>query len=133
MTFSPHDALLHGPGVRTHLEHLQIVIGFEHQQIGAAQVEFYGIRHIAEVGDDADLDALRTETEADRIDGVVRDGEAVDVDISDRKRSPGLETVQLGSVLAPGNGGAGQGRGGYREAYVLCEPYHSTRAVRLVV
>jgi hypothetical protein len=46
--------------------------------------------------------------EAHRIDGVVRNGEAVDLDIADAKRGPGLETIQARRVFAPGNGGRGE-------------------------
>ena len=108
MPFASHHALLDGPRIRPHLQHFEIVIRFEQQQVSAAQVELDGIGHVAQVGDQADFDALRAKAEADRIDGVVRNGEAVDFDIADAKRRPGLETIQARRVFAPRDGGRGE-------------------------
>ena len=52
----------------------------------AAQVELDRFGNVAQIGDHADLDALGAKAEAHGIDGVVRDGEAVDLDIADRQR-----------------------------------------------
>ncbi len=108
MSFAPHDALLDGPWVRPHLQHFEIVIGFEHQQVSAAQVELDGIGHIAQVGYQTHFNALRAKAEAYRIDGVVRNGEAIDFDIAYTKCRPGLETIQARRVFAPGDGGRGE-------------------------
>src|ERR1041385_1345930 len=76
MTVTAHDTLLYGPGVWADLQHFQIVVGFEHQNVRAAQMKFDGVRNIAEIGNDCDLDALRAETKSDRIDRVVRNRKA---------------------------------------------------------
>ncbi len=56
-------------------------------------MHFDRIRHVAEIGRDADLDAFGVEAEADRIDGVVRDGEALDRDIADHPARAGLKML----------------------------------------
>ena len=99
-----HDALFHRPRIRPYLQHFEIVIGLQYQQIRATQMELNRIRQIAEIGDQPDLDALRAKAKSHRIDGVMRDGKAVDLDVADGERGPGLKTIQLGCVLAPGNG-----------------------------
>ena len=55
-------------GIRPDLQHVEIVIRFEQQQIGAAQMEADRIGHVAQIGRDAELDALRAQAEPDRID-----------------------------------------------------------------
>ena len=47
MALAAHHALLHRPWIRPDFEHFEIVIGFEHQQIRAAQMELDRIRQIA--------------------------------------------------------------------------------------
>ena len=53
---------------------------------------------------------MRAKTEAYWIYGVVRNGEAIDFDIADAERGPGLETIQARSILAPGYGRRGEPR-----------------------
>ena len=105
MTLAAHHTLLHRPGIWPDFQHLDIVIRFQHQQIGAAQVELDRIGQIPEIGEDADLDALRAKAEAHRIDGIVRHCEAVDIDVADLKSGSSLEAVELRRVLAPGDRG----------------------------
>jgi len=89
-----HHALLHGPRIRANFEHLGVVVRFDQQQIRAAQVHFDGIGQVAQVRCDSDLDALRANAETDRIDGVVRHGEAIDVDIANREPGTGLKAIE---------------------------------------
>src|SRR5713226_2402576 len=85
MACAAEDPLLDDPGIRADLEHVEIVIGFEHQAVGATKMDLDELGHVAEVGDDGHLCAVRTESEADGVGGVVRNGESVDVDIPDRE------------------------------------------------
>ena len=39
-----HNALLYRPGIRPHLQHFDVVIGFQQQELGPAQVELHRIR-----------------------------------------------------------------------------------------
>ena len=68
MAVAAHHALLDAPGIGADLQHVEIVIRFEQQDLHAAQMEFDGIGHVAEIGRDADLNAFGVEAEADRID-----------------------------------------------------------------
>ena len=107
MADAAHHALLHGPGIRAHLQHVEIVIGFEQQHVRAAQVELDGFGNVAQIGGDADAHALRLEAEAHRIDGVVRNAEALHFDIADLEAGAGLERLQpRGRRLAPIDGRA---------------------------
>ena len=83
MAGAAENALLDDPGIRADLEHVQIVIGFEDQAIGAAQMHFDQFGHVAEVGDDGHLCAIRTEGEADGVGGVMGNREGVDVNVAD--------------------------------------------------
>jgi hypothetical protein len=101
-----HYALFHGPGIRADLQHIEIVIGLEHQYLRAAQMELDGIGKIAEVGDETDFDALRAEAEAYGVDGVVRNGEGVDFDIAYREACAGLKRLDCRERAIPLDGGA---------------------------
>ena len=68
-------------------QHFEIVIGFEQQHVRAAQMEADRIRQIAQIGGDRNLDAFGAERESHRIGGIVRNGEAGDVDIADGESS----------------------------------------------
>jgi len=79
------DALLDVPGIRPDLEHFEVVIGFENEAIGIAQMMFDESRQIAEVGDNGDFEAARAKREGHGIGGVVRNGKRRDLDVADEK------------------------------------------------
>jgi len=97
-------ALLDDPGIRTDLEHVEIVIRFEDEAIGLAKMDFDELGHVAEVGADGDLGAVGAESEAEGIGGVVRDGEGVDVNIADGETLAGLDGLDSAKALAEGFG-----------------------------
>src|ERR1035438_6974320 len=66
-------------------------------------MELDGIRQVAKIRNDTDLDSVRAKAESHRIDGIVRDSKAVDLNIANRESSPGLKAIELGRVLAPWN------------------------------
>ena len=87
------------------------MIGFEQKHVGAPQMELDGFGHVAQVGGDADAHALGFEAEAHRVDGVVRDAEALHFDIADPEAGAGLEGLQARRRNgAPVDGGGGQAR-----------------------
>lgn len=84
-------ALLDNPRIRTHLQHFQIVIRFQYQTIGIAQMNFYQFRQVAEIGDDGHLRAVRAEGEAHRIGSIVGNRERVDINIANREMLSGVD------------------------------------------
>ncbi|HEY1471137.1 MAG TPA: hypothetical protein VGF61_19000 [Candidatus Acidoferrum sp.] len=94
------DALLDDPRIGANLEHVEIVVGFEDETIGFAEVDFDKLRHVAEVGTDGNLGAVGAESETDGIDSIVRDGEGVDVDVADTKTLAGLYGFNAAEALA---------------------------------
>jgi len=82
MAGAAEDALLNQPRVRADFQHFQVVIRFKHQAVGAAKMNLDKFGHIAEIGDDGQLCAVRTKRKPNRIGGIVRNGESVDVDIA---------------------------------------------------
>ncbi len=101
MAVAAHHALLDGPRVGAHAQDFEVMIGFEQQEIRTLQVELDGIRNVAEIGDHAELDALGAEAEADGVDGIVRDSEAVDFDVADREARAGLKTLEARCGVFP--------------------------------
>jgi hypothetical protein len=91
MSVAPHHALLHAPRIGAHFQHLKIVIRFEQQDLDTAEVNPDGIGHIPEVRSVADFDALGVKAETDRIYSVMRDGEALNRNISYDPSGAGLE------------------------------------------
>ncbi len=119
------DALLDDPWIRANLEHVEIVIGFEDEAIGLAEMDSDVIRKVAEIGADCDFSAVGAESEADGIGGVVRDGERVDVDVADGEALASLDGFDAAEALAKGvrqdalegvHGGLGDVEGRFPEA-----------------
>ena len=94
------DALLDDPGIRANLEHVEIVVGFEDEAIGLAEVDADVVREVAEIGADGDFGTVGAEGEAYRIGRIVRDGEGVDVDVADREALTGLDGFHATEALA---------------------------------
>jgi hypothetical protein len=95
-------ALLDDPRIGSNLEHIEVVVGFEDQTISFAEVDFDKLRHVAEVGADGNLGAVGAKGETDGIDGIVRDGEGVDVDVADTEALAGLNGFDAAEALAEG-------------------------------
>ncbi len=83
MAGATHHPLLDVPGIRSHLEHVQIVIRFENQNIGFAQIVFHELGHVAQVGNDGHFGAARAKCVAYWIGSIVRNSERIDFDIAD--------------------------------------------------
>jgi hypothetical protein len=94
------DTLLDDPGVRADFEHVEIVIGFEDEAIGLAEMDSDVVRQVAEIGADGDFGAVGAEGESDWVGGVVRDGESVNVDVADGETLAGLDGFDAAETLA---------------------------------
>ena len=105
MPGAAEDALLDDPRIRSDLEHVQIVIGFQQQTIGVAQMNFHQLRHVAKIGDQRHLRAIGAKREADRVGSVVRNLKGVDIDIANRRSAGRLEWFQLRANASPSRSG----------------------------
>ena len=103
-----HHALLDGPGIGADFQHVDIVVRFEQKQVHRTQVEPYGIGDVAEVGDQAGLEAVAAEAEGHGVGGVVGDGEGVDFEVADDDAGAGLKGLDSGVAAVPVDGGGGQ-------------------------
>src|SRR6266851_1761908 len=83
MAGAAKDALLDHPGVRSHFQHVEVVIGFKDQAVRAAKMYFCKRRHVAEIRDDGELRAVGAKGERDGVGSVVGDGESVHVNVAD--------------------------------------------------
>lgn len=83
MAGAAHHALFDVPWVRTHFEHLEIMIRFENQEIGLAEMLFDEFGQIAEVGSDGDFRAIGAKGIADRVGGIVWNPEGINPEIAD--------------------------------------------------
>ncbi len=104
VTGTGKDALLDYPRIGPDLEHVEIVIGFEDEAIGLAEMDSDVIGQVAEIGADGDLGAVGAEGESDGVGCVVRDGERVDVDVADGEALPSLDRLNAAEALAEGFG-----------------------------
>jgi hypothetical protein len=102
MTSAGKNALLNDPRIRADLEHVEVVIGFENKTISFAEVDFDELGHVAEVSADGHLGAVGAKGETDGIDGIVRDGESVDVDVANTKALARLNGFNATEALAEG-------------------------------
>ena len=99
MAGAGEHTLFDDPGVGTDFQHVEIVIGFENQTIGAAEMDFDEFRHVAEIGDDRHFRAVRLESETDGIGSVMRDGKSMDVDVANRKMLAGMNRFDATEAL----------------------------------
>ena len=103
MPGAAHHALLDVPGVRPNLEHFEIVIRFEKQEIGFAEMVLHQLGQVAEIGDDGDFVPVGAESEADGIDRIVGNGEGIDFDVADLKALAGADVFKaLDGGFLPG-------------------------------
>jgi len=104
MAGAGEDALFDDPGIWADLEHVEIVVGFENEAIGLAEMDSDVVWKVAEIGADGDFGAVGAEGEADGVGSVVRDGECVDVYIADGEALAGLDRFDAAEALAKGVG-----------------------------
>ena len=131
VSHATHHTLLHGPWIRAYLQHIQIVVGLEHQQVGSPQVILDGLRDVAKIGGKAQPHALCLETKADRVNGVVGDAEALDRNIANRETGACLEGLQARTRFPPVDGRHGEARHVNGGAHVAIPSQH--RQTRHVV
>lgn len=111
VAFAAEDALFDGPRDGADLEHGGVVVGFEEDGLAAAEVPFDGVGHVAEVGDDGEAGGAGGDGIADGVDGVVGDGEGLDVEGAELEAGACLEAAEVGVEFAPfdlGGGGVGE-------------------------
>ena len=78
------DALFHTPGAMPILlQELDVVVSFQHEHVGTTDSLNNELCRVAQVSEKANIHAGRADEEADRILGIVRDGERFDRDIAD--------------------------------------------------
>jgi hypothetical protein len=96
--------LLDGPGVRANLQHVEIMIGFENQAVGTAEMHFDMIRHVPKIGTDGHFSAIGPKCESHRVNSIVGNAKSMDINIADRKALPRLNGFHALQVLAEGIG-----------------------------
>lgn len=103
VTVAGEDALFDRPGASgVLLQHLQIVVGFEHQGARAAYPFHDQLRGVAEVSQESDAALLVVKNESDWVVSVVRHSEGVHRQVAKRHRfarlekSPALVRRQVG-------------------------------------
>jgi hypothetical protein len=119
------DALLDDPRIGADLEHVEIVIGFEDEAIGLAEMDPHMIRQVAEIGTDGDFGAVGAEGESDRVSSVMRNRERVNIDIANGEALASLDGLDTAEALPEGvgqdalegfHGGLGDVEGWFPEA-----------------
>jgi len=95
MTGPAHHALLDVPGIRTDLQHFEIVILLQNQEIGFAQMVFHEFGQIAKIGNDGNLDSIGFETVPHRVRGIMRNRERRHFDVTDFKFLAGMNVLHM--------------------------------------
>ncbi len=76
------------------------MIRFQDQAVGAAKMDFDQLGHVAEIGNDGHLRAIRTEREPDGVRRIMGNRESVHVDIADGEMLARLDTFDALEPLA---------------------------------
>src|SRR5580692_2270862 len=72
--------LLDRPWIGAIAQHFQVMVGLKQKQVEVPKLLLYIGRNVAQVRGKSHADAFRTENEADRIGGIVRDCEGAKCD-----------------------------------------------------
>jgi hypothetical protein len=99
MPGAAEDALLDDPRIRPNFQHVQIVIRFEQQTIGVAQMNFHKFGHVSKIGNNRHLGSICAKREADGVGRVMRNLERVDIDIANREVLAGLNSFHAAQTL----------------------------------
>ncbi|MNI70500.1 hypothetical protein D3C73_1263180 [compost metagenome] len=83
------------PGIAPHPEHFYVVIGFQHENISVRDCQPHLLTDIAQVCRHAELLLANIEVVADRLGGVMRDGERLDPHVPKVKMLPGLQSMPV--------------------------------------
>ena len=94
------DALLDDPGIGPDLEHVEVVIGFEDEAIGLAEMDSHVVRQVAKIRADGDFCAVGAEGESHGIGCIVRDGERMDVNVADGETLASLNGFDTSEAFA---------------------------------
>ena len=86
-------------GIRPHLQHFEIVIGFEHQAVGIPQVNFHEFGQVAEVGDDRDFRSIRAKRESQWVHGIVRNRKRRNFNVAHDESLPGADVFDAVQAL----------------------------------
>ena len=96
MAVTAKNALLETPRAPwTILQHLHVVIGFEHEDVRRTDAFEHQFRHVTEVGDEGDVTGRCAQQITDGILGVVRDGKGIHLQVADLKTRAGVEEVAV--------------------------------------
>ena len=85
VTVLAENACLEIGGIGSVLEHLDVVVGLDDQIVGLADEGFHRIGDAAGIGDEAEVDIVDTDHEADVLAGVMRHGERGNVETAQRE------------------------------------------------
>src|SRR6266481_6536782 len=94
------DALLDDPGIGPDLEHVEVVIGFEDEAIGLAEMDSHVVWQVAKIRADGNFCAVGAEGESDGIGCIVRDGERMDVNVADGETLASLDGFDTSEAFA---------------------------------
>src|SRR5437867_4300872 len=83
--YPAHYPLLYRPGVRASPQHLDIMVGFNHQHVAAAQMIANVGRDVSEISRDGNFYAFRTKGKSHWIGSIMRDSEWRNRNIADLK------------------------------------------------
>lgn len=89
------DTLLETPGPRRFLQQLEIVIGFEHEDVGGADALENAFGGVAEVGHETNVAGMSAQQKTHGIGGVVWEVERFNDDIADFKALAGFEDAAM--------------------------------------
>ena len=96
MAVPAQDALLEAPGaMRTILQHFNIVVGFQHQDIGLANPLEHQLRRMTQIGEETNVSARCPQQEAHRVLRIMRHGECFDGDVPDLEARAGGEKTRI--------------------------------------
>jgi len=100
MAGAAQHALLDEPRVRSHFQHVQVMIGFKKQAISITKMHFNKLWQVAKIGDEGHFGAVATKRKADGIGRIVGNRESVNINIANGKALTYLDGFHTTNALA---------------------------------
>jgi len=96
MSMPAEDSLFDAPGAsQVILEHLHVMVRFQHQDVGGPNSLNDKLGGVAQVGEKANIPAGRSEQETDRVVGIVGNTESINLDIAGLECGAGGKEMEV--------------------------------------
>src|SRR5215472_267675 len=94
MPHPAHHSLFHRPRIWAPAQHLQVMVGFDHQHVATAQMILHTAWHVSQISADSDFYTFAAKREANRVDGIMGNGKGSNGYVADLEGASCFKRLQ---------------------------------------